>query len=368
MPTSGPELQSLVINLISDRTGYPVDLIEPDLDLEADLSIDSIKRAEIAGEVAARLGLASLAGESALAESRFEELVKARSVRAIIARLEEVTAAMSGAAAAGQLAGRLRELGADAKTSTIDESAADHVRAVMYGARIAASRLVKIYQMGKVEVRALNDVSLEIGEGAMVCIMGRSGSGKSTLLRQLGLIDRPTSGSVWLNGREVTGLPERRRSQLRLLTLGYVFQEYALLPELTAAENVCLPALMAGHPLRHCRRRALELLEVVELSRRAWHRPKELSGGEQQRAAIARALVNKPGTIFADEPTANLDSISARRVMQTLQKVNEVLGTTVVLVSHDPSDANYATQLIHLSDGTISGTEDRDRMVSGPQP
>jgi ATP-binding cassette, subfamily B, bacterial len=236
------------------------------------------------------------------------------------------------------------------------------------GAAVAASHLVKIYQMGKVEVRALNDVSLEIGEGAMVCITGRSGSGKSTLLRQLGLIDLPTSGSVWLNGREVTGLPERRRSQLRLLTLGYVFQEYALLPELTAAENVCLPALMAGHPLRHCRRRALELLEVVEIGRRARHRPKELSGGELQRVAIARALVNKPGTIFADEPTANLDSVSARRVMRTLQKVNEVLGTTVVFVSHDQSDANYATQLIHLSDGTIRGTEDRGRVVSGAHP
>jgi len=231
-------------------------------------------------------------------------------------------------------------------------------------AAVAVSHLARTYQMGRVEVRALDDVSLEIGQSAMVCIMGRSGSGKSTLLRQLGLIDTPTAGLVWLRGREVTALPERRRSDLRLRSLGYVFQEYALLPELTAVENVYLPAMMAGQRSRRCRVRALEVLGMVELGHRAHHRPRELSGGEQQRVAIARALINKPDIIFADEPTANLDTASAGTVMRTLRTLNESLGVTVVFVSHDPDDARYATQLIHLADGKISHIEEGTARLS----
>lgn len=219
---------------------------------------------------------------------------------------------------------------------------------------VDAEHLTKTYQLGRVEVRALDDVGVEIASGAMACIMGKSGSGKSTLLRQLGLIDRPTAGQIWLHGQEVAGLPERQRGELRLSRLGYVFQEYALLPELTAAENVYLPAMMAGQPGRDCRRRAAELLDLVGLAERARHRPRELSGGEQQRVAIARALVNQPRVIFADEPTANLDSASARTVMQTLRKLRDSLGVTVVFVSHDPDDAQYATQLIRLCDGIIT--------------
>ena len=169
-------------------------------------------------------------------------------------------------------------------------------------AAITVDHLTKTYRMGSVPVRALDDVSLEIPGGAMVCIMGKSGSGKSTLLRQLGLIDTPTSGSVWLRQQEVTGLPERERTRLRLSVLGYVFQEYALLPELTAAENVYLPAIMLGAPRQQCVGRAAELLDLVGLGGRARHRPRELSGGEQQRVAIARALVNDPSVIYADEP------------------------------------------------------------------
>ena len=234
-------------------------------------------------------------------------------------------------------------------------------------AAVAAAQLTKTYQLGRVEVRALDGVSLEIPAGAMVCIMGKSGSGKSTLLRQLGLIDLPTAGAVWLRGQEVTRLPERRRSELRLRTLGYVFQEYALLPELTALENVCLPAMMAGQAARQCRRRALAALDLVALGHRARHRPREQTGGEQQRVAIARALVNEPRIIYADEPTANLDSISARTVMQTLRTLNESLGVTVVFVSHDPDDAQYATRLVHLSDGRITGARHPAREVSGGQ-
>jgi putative ABC transport system ATP-binding protein len=232
---------------------------------------------------------------------------------------------------------------------------------------VAASDLTKTHQLGKVRVRVLDHVSLEIAAGEMVCVMGKSGSGKSTLLRQLGLIDLPTAGSVWLHGQEVTGLAERRRSRLRLHVLGYVFQKYALLPELTALENVCLPAMMAGQAARRCRRRALEVLDLVALGHRAGHRPRELSGGEQQRVAIARALVNEPRVIYADEPTANLDSISARTVMQTLRELNDRLGVTVVFVSHDPDDAQYATRLIHLSDGTLTGVRQHAREISGEQ-
>ncbi len=230
-------------------------------------------------------------------------------------------------------------------------------------AAVGAEHLTKTYQMGEVAVRALDDVSLAIPAGAMVCIMGRSGSGKSTLLRQLGLIDLPSGGLIWLHGQEVTALTEHQRTGLRLRTLGYVFQEYALLHELTAAENVYLPAMMTGKPGRQNRNHAAELLDLVGLGPRAGHRPKELSGGEQQRVAIARALVNEPRIIFADEPTANLDTASARTVMQTLQKLNEALGVTVVFVSHDPDDAQYATQLVRLSDGRISHDE-----LSGAQP
>jgi putative ABC transport system ATP-binding protein len=224
-------------------------------------------------------------------------------------------------------------------------------------AAITVEHLTKTYRMGSVPVRALDDVSLEIPQGAMVCIMGKSGSGKSTLLRQLGLIDTPTSGSVWLRQQEVTGLPERQRTRLRLSALGYVFQEYALLPELTAAENVYLPAMMLGAPRQRYTGRAAELLDLVGLAGRARHRPRELSGGEQQRVAIARALVNEPSVIYADEPTANLDTASARTVMDTLRKLNGTLNVTVLFVSHDPDDARYATQLIYLSDGKISNPE-----------
>ncbi len=222
---------------------------------------------------------------------------------------------------------------------------------------IAVDHLAKTYRMGTVLVRALDDVSLEIGDGAMVCIMGKSGSGKSTLLRQLGLIDRPTDGRVWLHEQEVTALSERERTSLRLSRLGYVFQEYALLPELTALENVYLPAMMLGGQRQHYRDRATGLLDLVGLADRAGHRPKELSGGEQQRVAIARALVNEPAIIYADEPTANLDTASAQTVMQTLQKLNDALHVTVLFVSHDPDDARYATELIHLSDGKITGAQ-----------
>jgi putative ABC transport system ATP-binding protein len=223
---------------------------------------------------------------------------------------------------------------------------------------ISAESVSKAYRLGSVRVQALDAVSLAVVPGEMVCIMGKSGSGKSTLLRQLGLIDLPSDGRIHLEGREVTRLPESRRAALRLERLGYVFQEYALIASLTAEENVYLPAKMLGRRRRECRVRAAQLLEQVGLGDRMGHRPKELSGGEQQRVAIARALVNAPAILFADEPTANLDSISGRTVMETLTQLNRDLGVTVVFVSHDPDDRHWATRQITLRDGRVEGDDE----------
>jgi len=212
----------------------------------------------------------------------------------------------------------------------------------------------KIYKLGDVEVPALNDVSLSIEEGEMLCIMGRSGSGKSTLLRILGLIDSPTKGKVYLSGKDVGRLKEKERSKIRLETMGYVFQEYALLSELTALENVYLPAKMLSRWPKEYKDRAVTLLDAVGLLNRMKHLPRQLSGGQQQRVAIARAMVNKPQIIFADEPTANLDSKSGKNVMETLYWLNKNYKTTIVFVSHDEADKKYASRVIRLLDGRIT--------------
>ena len=216
---------------------------------------------------------------------------------------------------------------------------------------LTVKNLTKIYKMGNVEVKALLDVSLAIKKGDITCIMGKSGSGKSTLLRQFGLIDRPTSGQIVLDGRDATRLSDGARSKLRLTYLGYIFQEFALISELTAHENVYLPGMMLGDKAADYRKRAKELLEVVGLGKRINHKPRELSGGEQQRVAIARALINNPRILFADEPCANLDTRSSELIMGTLVKLNKELGVTIVFVSHDPDDKGYASKFIFLKDG-----------------
>ncbi len=211
----------------------------------------------------------------------------------------------------------------------------------------------KIYRLGDVNVPALHNVSLTIDEGEMLCIMGRSGSGKSTLLRLLGLIDTPSKGKVYLSDKDVGKLREKERSRIRLETMGYVFQEYALLSELTAQENVYLPAKMLGRWPKEYRERAITLLDAVGLLDRMKHLPRQLSGGQQQRVAIARAMVNKPQIIFADEPTANLDSKSGKNVMETLYWLNKNFKTTIVFVSHDEADKKYASRVIRLLDGRV---------------
>jgi len=218
---------------------------------------------------------------------------------------------------------------------------------------LEVKKLSKIYGLGEVQVRALDDISFTVADGDMVCIMGKSGSGKSTLLRQLGLLDRPSQGEIVLDGEVVTELSDTARGKLRLQHLGYVFQEYALLAELTAHENVYLPGMMLGEKGIDFRGKARELLELVGLGKRIRHYPKELSGGEQQRVAIARALINSPRIIFADEPCANLDTISSKKVMETLVSLNREMKVTVIFVSHDPDDKKYARGLIVLSDGKM---------------
>ena len=219
---------------------------------------------------------------------------------------------------------------------------------------LKVEKLQKIYNMGNIIVPALSDVFLDVKPGEMICIMGKSGSGKSTLLHMLGLIDTPTSGTVYFKNKDVSKLSEAKRSKIRLAQMGFVFQEYALLPELTALENVYLPASMLGKWSKEYEERAVTLLDSVGLLERMNHRPYQLSGGQQQRVSIARAMVNRPEIIFADEPTANLDSKSGLLVMQSLRWLNKQFGTTIIFVSHDEDDKKYADRVVYLKDGKLS--------------
>jgi putative ABC transport system ATP-binding protein len=214
--------------------------------------------------------------------------------------------------------------------------------------------LTRIYRMGEVQVRALNNISLEVRRGEFAAIMGKSGSGKSTLLHQLGLLDTPTSGEIIIDGRNVLKLSGSLKTKFRLERFGYVFQEYAILPELTAIENVYLPAMALGRKKEDYMKAGKEVLEQVGLGDRLHHRPRELSGGEQQRVAIARALINKPDILFADEPTANLDSASSIQVLELFQKLNREIRLTIWMVTHDPEDRKYVDRVIWLKDGELA--------------
>ncbi len=219
---------------------------------------------------------------------------------------------------------------------------------------IKVKNLAKTYS-GKVSTFALKGVSFEIAEGEFVALMGRSGSGKSTLLHQLGLLDMPTEGSVIINKSDVLALSSEERTRFRLQYLGYVFQEYALISEFTALENVYFPAMALGDD--NAKERAAHLLELVGLGNRMNHHPNEMSGGEQQRVAIARSLINNPKVLFADEPTANLDTVSAKVVLELFQKLNKDLKQTILLVTHEPEDKKYVDRVIWLKDGLIDKEE-----------
>jgi len=214
----------------------------------------------------------------------------------------------------------------------------------------------KIYQMGTEQVKALAGVDIAFKKGSFWAIMGPSGSGKSTMMNILGCLDRLTSGSYYLDGQDVSGLNDDSLSEFRLRYLGFVFQSFNLIPQLTVQRNIELPLYYLGWDARQSEERARELAEQVGLADRLGHRPTELSGGQMQRVAIARALSNDPQVIFADEPTGNLDSTTGEQILELLIKLNK-LGKTIIIVTHEPAIAQHAQHRLHMLDGLIDRIE-----------
>jgi putative ABC transport system ATP-binding protein len=234
---------------------------------------------------------------------------------------------------------------------------------------IHLAEVTRVYRLGSVEVRALDGVSLEVHEGEFVALMGSSGSGKSTLMNLVGCLDRPTSGRYTLDGKDVSALGRAALAEIRNRMLGFVFQNFNLLPRTSAIENVELPLLYAGVPARERRKRAEEALGRVGLSDRLDHQPSQLSGGQQQRVAVARALVNRPRLLLADEPTGNLDSRTGQEVLDVLRELH-ASGLTILLVTHEAEVAARAPRVIHLRDGRIASEDRREppRRPAGAPP
>ncbi len=219
---------------------------------------------------------------------------------------------------------------------------------------IEVINLSKTYHMGTQQVHAVDNVTFSIDKGELVCIMGPSGSGKSTLMNLLGCLDGPTSGTYLLDGQEISNLSENRRAEIRNRHIGFVFQDFSLLPQATARENVELPLIYG--PWHDRAQRAQHALELVGLAERWHHRPNELSGGQQQRVAIARALVTEPDVLMADEPTGNLDTTTGEEILQIFHQLHSQ-GKTVIIVTHDPQVSAHAERIIHLLDGKLVGDE-----------
>lgn len=216
----------------------------------------------------------------------------------------------------------------------------------------------RTYSLGKTQVHALRGVSFEVERGDFMSIVGPSGSGKTTLLNIIGCIDRPTSGKVYIDGDDVSHYPDPKEADMRLRTMGFVFQTFNLVPVLTVRENVEFPLLLAGVPKAERRKRAEHLVEAVGLTEFIHHKPDELSGGQRQRVAIARALVNRPELVIADEPTANLDSETGAMIIDLMKSLNQNQNVSFIFSTHNPEIVNYARRVIRLRDGSIERVEE----------
>lgn len=220
---------------------------------------------------------------------------------------------------------------------------------------IELRNITKVYHLGEIDLPVLKGISLRIEDGEFVSLTGASGSGKSTLMNLLGCLDHPSGGEYWIDGRNVAGLDANQRARLRNERIGFVFQNFNLLPRTSALENVMMPAYYHHPSLSSAaiRQRALELIRLVGLEDRMHHTPAQLSGGQQQRVAIARSLINNPGILLADEPTGNLDSTTSVEVMNMFRDLNRQKGITVIIVTHDPKTAAFTDRAINMSDGLI---------------
>jgi len=218
---------------------------------------------------------------------------------------------------------------------------------------IQLENTTKIYSIGEVETRALDGVSLNIEEGEFTAVVGPSGSGKTTMLQLMGCLDRPSSGSVKINGQDVTHFNANQRADLRREEIGFIFQFFALVPVLNAYENVELPLLLNGVSSKERRGRVMDMLNAVGLTDRVKHRPDQLSGGEQQRVAIARALAPRPLLVLADEPTANLDTANGKQAMEIMQRLNQETGTAFIFATHDPRVVAFARRVVKMRDGRL---------------
>jgi len=218
---------------------------------------------------------------------------------------------------------------------------------------LKVENVTRTYKIGKLETLALCGVSLRLESGEFTALVGPSGSGKTTLLQLIGCLDRPSSGHIVINGKDVSQLNRNQRADMRRGTIGFIFQFFALIPTLTAYENIEMPLLLVGTAAAERRERVKQLLEAVDLVDRSHHRPDQMSGGQQQRVAIARALATKPALILADEPTANLDTANGQQVMEIMARINRETGVTFVFATHDPRVIKYARRVVTLRDGLI---------------
>ena len=228
--------------------------------------------------------------------------------------------------------------------------------------------ICKTYHLGELDLPVLRGISQQVARSEFVALMGASGSGKSTLMNIMGCLDHPTSGEYWLDGREISKLTAKERAKLRNRMIGFVFQSFNLLPRMTAFENVVMPLMYSRDNLteRDMERRAVELIEKVGLSGRLHHRPSQLSGGEQQRVAIARSLIGHPQVLFDDEPTGNLDSRTSEEILDLFQQLNHTDRITLIMVTHDPGVAQHAQRIIRIRDGMIEGGAGPSRLGDAP--